>query len=738
MTVQDDQIARAMQNAIALHQGGRAGDAIAVYRQVLASQPENPDALHLLGLAMRQQGDADGAIDCLEKAIAIQGNVAAMHSNLGNAYRDARRDDQAFKEYHKAIELDPRHQDAWYNLGIVCHSLGKPEQAIAAYDRALSINPGDAEALHNKAIVLHEQQNLVAAIAGFQAAIQTRPDYAAAHHHLANALDQAGRHDEALGAYRAAVRNEPATLRFWTGLAQAMRATEFTGFDANLKSLLIDCFAKDGIDYQHLALPALSLLKNDPSVGGAFTLPADWADRDDAAIVLDDLGGRLADPLLQALLGQCIVGDEKLEHLLTGCRRALLDKFSDRPAAGQESSRLCETLATQCWFNEFVWRVGEQEQQKTQALAAELKSSINRSDTVPAGVFLLACYAPLEQWFAAAEIHELARRSGNKVLQALARAQIDEPQTEAVLAQDIPRMGEVSDAVSLAVQHQYEENPYPRWAEYTAAEPKRVAEVMRQVFRARDLSEIASPNEPRILVAGCGTGRNAFETAARFAGATTLAIDLSMASLAFARRKADELGIENIEFVQADVLELAALNERFDIIDCSGVLHHMAEPKRGWAVLGGLLKPGGLMRIGLYSDLARQPVVAARALIDERGFAATADGIRKCRQAIFSLAADHPARPVAQSRDFFSLSLCRDLLFHVQEHRFTLPQIKEILANLDLEFLGFEHGFASTAQQYRDACPDDPDMTSLDNWHDYEQRHPETFVGMYQFWLRKK
>jgi len=215
-----------------------------------------------------------------------------MHSNLGNAYRDARRDDQAFKEYHKAIELDPRHQDAWYNLGIVCHSLGKPEQAITAYDRALSINPGDAEALHNKAIVLHEQQNLVAAIAGFQAAIQTRPDYAAAHHHLANALDQAGRHDEALGAYRAAIRNEPATLRFWTGLAQAMRATEFTGFDANLKSLLIDCFAKDGIDYQHLALPALSLLKYDPSVGGAFTLPADWADRDDAAIVLDDLGER--------------------------------------------------------------------------------------------------------------------------------------------------------------------------------------------------------------------------------------------------------------------------------------------------------------------------------------------------------------------------------------------------------------------------------------------------------------
>ena len=440
---------------------------------------------------------------------------------------------------------------------------------------------------------------------------------------------------------------------------------------------------------------------------------------------------------MQALLGHCIVSDEKLEYLLSGCRHALLDGLSDQTGVTVESNRLCEILATQCWLNEFVWQLGDQEQQKTQALAADLKLSMIQADTVPAGVFLLSCYAPLEHWFDAAEIDVFARRSGNKALQALVHAQITEPRTETELAQDIPRIGDVSDEVSIAVQHQYEENPYPRWSEYTAAEPKSVAEVMRRIFPGREFSNFAPPSEPRILVAGCGTGRNAFETAARFAGATTLAIDLSMASLAFARRKADELGIEDIEFAQADVLELAMLDECFDIIDCSGVLHHMAEPKKGWAVLGGLLEPGGLMRIGLYSDLARRPVVAARALIEGGDFQATRDGIRRCRQAIFSLATDHPARPVAQSRDFFNLSLCRDLLFHVQEHCFTLPQIKEILAGLDLEFLGFEHGFASTGQQYLDAYPDDPGMTSLDNWHEFEQLHPETFVGMYQFWLRK-
>ena len=143
------------------------------------------------------------------------------------------------------------------------------------------------------------------------------------------------------------------------------------------------------------------------------------------------------------------------------------------------------------------------------------------------------------------------------------------------------------------------------------------------------------------------------------------------------------------------------------------------------------------MRVGLYSDLARQSVVAARALIKEQDWQATSDGIRRCRQEIMSLAVDNPARAVAKSRDFFSLSLCRDLLFHVQEHRFTLPQIKDLLSKLDLEFLGFEQGLASARRQYLEIYPADPVMVSLDNWNEYEQTHPETFIGMYQFWLRK-
>jgi 2-polyprenyl-3-methyl-5-hydroxy-6-metoxy-1,4-benzoquinol methylase len=81
-------------------------------------------------------------------------------------------------------------------------------------------------------------------------------------------------------------------------------------------------------------------------------------------------------------------------------------------------------------------------------------------------------------------------------------------------------------------------------------------------------------------------------SAQRFANCRVTAIDLSLASLAYAKRKTRQAGIANIDYRQGDILELADLEDRFDIIECTGVLHHMADPLVGWSVLRGLLTPG--------------------------------------------------------------------------------------------------------------------------------------------------
>jgi len=115
--------------------------------------------------------------------------------------------------------------------------------------------------------------------------------------------------------------------------------------------------------------------------------------------------------------------------------------------------------------------------------------------------------------------------------------------------------------------------------------PATLADVVKDLFPSL---KVQFPREPRVLVAGCGTGQNAIATARRFAGAQVLAVDISRASLAYALRKTRELGIENIEYRQSDILALGGLAERFDLIECSGVLHHLEDPFEGWRVLASL------------------------------------------------------------------------------------------------------------------------------------------------------
>jgi hypothetical protein len=129
--------------------------------------------------------------------------------------------------------------------------------------------------------------------------------------------------------------------------------------------------------------------------------------------------------------------------------------------------------------------------------------------------------------------------------------------------------------------------------------------------------------------------------------------------------------------------------------------------------------------------------VAVQRLAAERGCTATADDIRAFRQMIIDLDDASPLKAIAAVPDFYSSSECRDLLFHVQEHRTTLPAIKSMLARHDLELLGFEIDSA-TRGAYAAAYPTDKAMRDLDSWQAFETQHPKTFAGMYQFWAQKR
>jgi SAM-dependent methyltransferase len=196
-------------------------------------------------------------------------------------------------------------------------------------------------------------------------------------------------------------------------------------------------------------------------------------------------------------------------------------------------------------------------------------------------------------------------------------------------------------------------------------------------------------------------------------------------------------GLTNVEFGQADIAKLAVIGREFDYVDASGVLHHGADPWEGWRILLSLLRPGGVMLLGLYSESARQGIIAlARRLISDRGYRPIPEDIRRCREDVMAAEDGSLLKSVIHWNDFFAMSECRDLLFHVQEHHITLREIKFFLATTGLQFGGFILD-SLTLQRFASRFPEPAAMTNLDCWHDFETQAPSTFAAMYQFWVHK-
>jgi hypothetical protein len=142
------------------------------------------------------------------------------------------------------------------------------------------------------------------------------------------------------------------------------------------------------------------------------------------------------------------------------------------------------------------------------------------------------------------------------------------------------------------------------------------------------------------------------------------------------------------------------------------------------------------MNVALYSELARADYIAAQRLIVERGYGRTPDEIRRFRRDFIADGSSKMRDGVLRCRDFYSTSECRDLLFHVQEHRVTIPWLQSFFAQNNLRFVGFSDQNAAR-QRYDQRFPGDPARTNLDNWHVFEQENPDTFRSMYQFWVQK-
>jgi SAM-dependent methyltransferase len=604
---------------------------------------------------------------------------------------------------------------------------GRTADALEAYRKVLRLAPANPEAHNNMAVVLNAAGRRDDAVAAWRRAVRLRPGYALAHHHLGGALIDQGRHMDGLRHHLEAFRRDRDRPEFRQALAAALRPVRFAAASPAVREILLALFAADDLDHQDLAEASLGLLKAAPAFERAAAAAGAGDGADFAAVAADRrFTDWLADPLLQAVLRQTIVADATVEGVLTRLRRHWLlglgrDGFNDWHRSALAA------LAHQCFNNEYLF---EETPAETPAVAA-LPDRLGGGADDPA----LALYAAYRPLYTLPRGGRLPADTGP--FADLVRRQVAEPGAEREIAATLPRLTAIDDPTSAAVRRQYEEGPYPRWLGLARRRPRSLAEVVGELFPGVDLDRLPAA-APRILVAGCGTGRHALRVACRYTDADVLAVDLSRAALAYGARLAGRMGIDNVRFAQADILHLGGLRQRFELIECSGVLHHMADPVAGWRVLTGLLAPNGLMKLGLYSRLGRGSMAAARRLVAERGFPATPTGIREARQAIRALPPDHPARAVAEEFDFFTTSACRDLLFNVQEVCFDVPEIAAAIDALGLEFLGFELFDDALRRAYRARFPAHRSLAELGNWDLFEREHPASFRTMYQFWCRRR
>jgi len=654
------------------------------------------------GMALKNAGKEAEAIPLLKEALALDSSLADVHFALAMIARTKPGLGVDMGEVNECVKDKKLLQKSYQTILLILRNRKQYDEAMIGQEELCRLIPEDNEEQVNFALLLAMADRKTAA-----SIVMAR-----------------------------LMKKEPKEKRYKAMFVSICSFVQFMHFDPDVKDAVQTCF--DNI-YEANLLKIysawISLIQNDPQCSGIKEAEkkitdenfVDWIENAEP----ESLNFFQSKFFLDGIR-LLIIADTVMETFLVRMRKWLC--LNAETLAKQKRLEFFEpfllALAEQCFFNEYVFAETPEEKNVIDAIEEQLHSETETYINDLQAFALIGCYRALFSTFPDKRLilEKWAKKS--KSFAHLTKTQFFDLEEEKSLKKNIRTFGIMENQVSKDVQSQYEENPYPRWISVINFR------ALNEALPAGDRERLKARS---ILIAGCGTGRQAIDTAANYPHAKITAIDLSRASLAYAQRKANESGLaDKIEFVHADILSMEQWKEQFDVIECSGVMHHMEDPFKGWRILTDKLKPGGFFKVGLYSETARKAYVEGQSFAKENGFPSTLEGIRTFRERMMALPSNNGMRKlVTGSSDFYTASLVRDLIFHVQEHRMSLPQIKDMMDRLSLECVSFVISDIITIKRYDKAYPDDPDRKNMMNWHEFEKKHPLTFIGMYQFWCRK-
>lgn len=693
--------------------------------RIVKKDPKCVLALNLLSVAQIKRKKYAAAYKTLSAIIQLEPDNKQALGNRALATYEWGADDKMEKAFEEAFAYIDNDPTLFGIYGKHLYSMGLLKEALPYFKKALDSDPNLEKCefvLLIMAKIFHTYKEYGQAVELWISLLRQHPERDDLMVYISESLYYLGKPKEATEMAVQALMQNPDSARNQTVFVLALRGLEIKEFDEKIFQALYYCLSIGQMDFYSVFHQWQTLLLLNPEFAPLVALRSN-PDEIKEKLEEPDVKENLLHPYFLLGLRYLIQANAQQEIFLITLRRILLEKQKTQDL-DDSWIPLLSAFGECCFMNEYVWNISANEQK----IIDDMIKDIEASDSVALEskrqvVVTLSSYIALKDLKNADTILRVFEKDDSQEVRDIVQMQIAEPKEELQLRKTIQSLSPVEDNVSQKVREQYEENPYPRW---------------RSNF-VQDQNEAADHKDIKnVLVAGCGTGRHVTIAAMNFPKAKITALDLSLSSLSYAKRKIEELGIPNITFVHGDILDVDKIGQQFDHIECSGVLHHMEDPFLGWQKLVRILRPEGTMRLGLYSELGRKDVVVMRDEIEREGFTSDLSGIRKARMHALAAPNDSILKTLWVSRDIFSTSNCRDLIMHVQEQRYTIDRLKTEIEALGLEFTGMCPVSARYLLYYAKSFPNDPQYKNLDQLKAFEETNPMTFRGMYQFDVKKQ
>ena len=248
-----------LQEAVLLHQSGQLKQATTIYQQVLDIEPENANALHLLGLVSHQSGQSETAITLIKQALNISPNQLNYLHNLANILRESGQFEEAVEVYSQVIQLQPDSAETYNNLGISLYKLNQFQSAAQAYYDAIELNPEYDQAYSNLAATLIKLKQLDKAIDACLKAIEISADNFTVYCNLGNIYKEQGKFEEAIKSYQQALSIQPNIAEVHSNMGQILEKSRMPNEAISAYQKALDINPEHAEIRRNLSVPLLTL-----------------------------------------------------------------------------------------------------------------------------------------------------------------------------------------------------------------------------------------------------------------------------------------------------------------------------------------------------------------------------------------------------------------------------------------------------------------------------------------------